>query len=64
MILSTGVERYEGQSKITESWLISFYWVGNLAETLCTYRMNLWAVARQPEDRLSAMCVRADDISD
>ena len=21
---------YEGQSKITESWLISFYWVGTL----------------------------------
>ena len=22
-------ESYEGQSKITESWLISFYWVGS-----------------------------------
>ena len=21
---------YEGQSKITESWLISFYWVGSI----------------------------------
>ena len=23
------INKYEGQSKITESWLISFYWVGS-----------------------------------
>ena len=79
-LLKTKVRQsmYEGQSKISESWLISFYWVEVLAETLYTYRMNLrtslhievdvlsssMCCCYATEDRLSAMCVRADDTSD
>ena len=46
---------YEGQSKITESWLI-YLLTGPavLAETLCTYRMNLWASLHIEIDVLSS----------
>ena len=48
---------YEGQSKITESWLISFTGSAVLVETLYTYRMNPRASLHIEADVLSSsMC--------
>ena len=50
---------YVGQSKMTESWLISFYWVG-------TFDLNLMHIYNEPSGYiacgvdvlLSSMCSR------
>ena len=30
-VIGKSISSYEGQSKITESWFISFYWVGSFS---------------------------------